>query len=71
MKSLDAMKESVNKNAENFSDNFSVKANEIGKKTGNSMKEGGEDWLKYVKEHPFQTMMYGAVIFFAFKGLIK
>ena len=36
-----------------------------------SMKESGEDWVKYIKTHPVQSIAFGAVILLAIKGLFK
>jgi len=67
MKSFEDFKEKTN----NISDSVGQKANEISKKAKESVEEGSEDWLQYIKEHPFQSMLYGAVIFLAFRGLLK
>jgi ElaB/YqjD/DUF883 family membrane-anchored ribosome-binding protein len=60
MKSLEDLKEKTN----NISDS-------VGQKAKESVEKGSEDWLQYIKAHPFQSMLYGAVIFLAFRGLLK
>lgn len=35
------------------------------------MKEGGKDWMDYVETHPFQTLLFGVIGYFALKGIIK
>lgn len=34
-------------------------------------KRSGEDWLDYVMEHPVQSLIFGAVIGLAVRGLFK
>ena len=35
------------------------------------IKKSGDDWLAYVQNHPLQSMVFGVVIFYALKGLMK
>ena len=35
------------------------------------IKKSGEDWLTYIKEHPFQGIFFGLVACFCLRGLIK
>ncbi|MBA2649725.1 MAG: hypothetical protein H0U75_09080 [Legionella sp.] len=44
---------------------------ELAKKGLHEAKKSGEDWLKYVEQHPLQSMVFGAVILYAIKGLFK
>jgi hypothetical protein len=41
-------------------------------KTGkNEIKKSAKDWYGYIEKHPIQSMLFGSVIYFAIKGLIK
>ncbi|MBA4696916.1 MAG: hypothetical protein H2069_06000 [Legionella sp.] len=35
------------------------------------IKKSGKDWLDYVETHPFQTLIFGVIGYFALKGMIK
>jgi hypothetical protein len=71
MPMLETVKENINKNASCAINNLTEKTTEMGKKAKESFEEGSKDWLQYVKAHPFQTMLYGMVVYFSFKGLFK
>lgn len=34
-------------------------------------KKSGKDWLQYVMDHPLQSLLFGAAIGLAIKGMIK
>ena len=55
-----------NKSKENI-DNMSNNAEDM----KNEAKRSGQDWLDYVIEHPLQSLLFGAVIGLAVKGLCK
>ncbi len=46
-------------------------ANEYVKKGKEEVKQSAQDWFDYVQEHPFQTLVFGAAIYFALKGMVK
>ena len=46
-------------------------AEEALKEKGEVIKESGQDWLQYVLSHPLQSILFGAVIGLAIKGLLK
>ncbi len=35
-----------------------------------AVKESTDDWLAYIETHPMQSIFFGAVAFFAIKGLL-
>jgi len=47
------------------------KANEKLNEGYESLKESGNDWLKYVEKHPMQTLLFGIIGYFALKGIVK
>lgn len=48
-----------------------MQVSEMAEKGAKEVKKSGEDWLEYVETHPIQSMLFGVVIFYAFKGLFK
>lgn len=35
------------------------------------IQKSAKDWVGYIKSHPFQSLIFGATIYFAFKGFVK
>lgn len=46
-------------------------AKELTHQTTDILKKSGADWLEYVGKHPFQSMLYGIVVYFSIKGVLK
>jgi len=51
---------------------------QLKKEASNQFKKGTEqaqksakDWYGYIEKHPLQSMLFGTVIYFAAKGLLK
>jgi hypothetical protein len=41
-------------------------------KTGaDEVQKSAKDWYGYIEKHPLQSMLFGTVIYFALKGLLK
>jgi hypothetical protein len=41
-------------------------------KTGKTeVQKSAKDWYGYIEKHPIQSMLFGSVIYFAIKGLLK
>ena len=37
----------------------------------NAVEEGGKDWMEYVGSHPIQSLFFGIIGYFAFRGFVK
>jgi hypothetical protein len=37
----------------------------------NELKKSTTDWFKYIQEHPMQSILFGVVILFAIKGMMR
>lgn len=37
----------------------------------NEVEKSARDWYGYIERHPIQSMLFGTVIYFAIKGLVK
>lgn len=51
--------------------NLTKNAKKIAEQVAKTVKESGIDWFDYVKKHPLQTMLYGVIVFYSLKGLLK
>ena len=46
-------------------------AYEVAKNPRKEIKKSSEDWIKYIKTHPLQSVLYGVIGYFALKGMTK
>lgn len=60
------MQENLTQTAEEAMD----KMNEGVEKAKESTTQSLKDWYAYVEAHPLQSLLFGAVIYFACKGLM-
>lgn len=44
---------------------------EMGDQSAESIRQAGQDWREYIKDHPFQAMLYGVVIYYSIKGFLQ
>lgn len=53
-----------------FQERFTEAAEAV-KDQSKNIKASGKDWVKYVISHPLQSLLFGATIGLAFRGLLK
>ena len=53
------------------SNDFTEKAGEYTQKGKEIAGKSAKDWFHYIQDHPLQTLVFGAVIYFAMKGMAK
>ncbi|HEV2613229.1 MAG TPA: hypothetical protein VGV92_00800 [Gammaproteobacteria bacterium] len=41
------------------------------KKGTTEVQKSAKDWYGYIEKHPLQSMLFGTVVYFAVKGLLK
>lgn len=44
-------------------------AKKMAEQASETLKQSSMDWVEYIKNHPIQAMVYGVIIFYAFKGM--
>lgn len=57
--------------AENVKEATINKAKDTVKNSSDEIVKSGHDWLNYIKDHPYQSIIFGIIGYFAVKGLIK